>query len=51
MKKQKNKSKVVKVNTKNKIKEIWGKIEKYKMWVKIIIVFAILITIHSIIQH
>ncbi len=51
MKKQKNKSKVVKVNTQNKIKELWSKIEKYKMWVKIIIVFAILITIHSIIQH
>ena len=51
MKKQKNKSKVIKVDTKNKIKKLWDKIEKYKIWVKIILVFAIIITIHSIIQH
>ena len=51
MKKQKSKPKTKEVGMKNKIKKLWNKIENYKMWVKIIIVFAILITIHSIIQH
>lgn len=51
MKKQKSKPKTKEVGMKNKIKKLWNKVENYKMWVKIIIVFAILITIHSIIQH